>query len=47
MTAKKKLAQERLTLLQVAEKLRNVSEAFRLCHGREQHDGRHQQPSAL
>jgi len=27
MTAKKKLAQKRLTLLQVAEKLRNVSEA--------------------
>lgn len=32
MTAKKKLAQKRLTLLQVAEKLRNVSEACR-CHG--------------
>jgi len=29
MTAKKKLAQKRLTLLQVAEKLRNVSEACR------------------
>ena len=29
MTAKKKLAQKRLTLLQLAEKLRNVSEACR------------------
>jgi len=29
MTAKKKLAQKRLTLLQVAERLRNVSEACR------------------
>jgi transposase-like protein len=29
MTAEKKLAQKRLTLLQVAEKLRNVSEACR------------------
>jgi len=29
MTAKKKLAQKRLALLQVAEKLRNVSEACR------------------
>lgn len=29
MTAKKKIAQGRLTLLQLAEKLRNVSEACR------------------
>jgi hypothetical protein len=29
MTAKKKIAQKRLTLLQLAEKLRNVSEACR------------------
>ncbi|MBW1797922.1 MAG: transposase [Deltaproteobacteria bacterium] len=29
MTARKKLAQKRLKLLQVAEKLRNVSEACR------------------
>jgi transposase InsO family protein len=29
MTAKKKIAQKRLTLLQLAERLRNVSEAFR------------------
>ena len=30
MTAKKKIAQKRLTLLQLAEQLRNVSEACRL-----------------
>lgn len=29
MTAKKKIAQKRLTLLQLAERLRNVSEACR------------------
>jgi len=29
MTAEKKIAQKRLTLLQVAERIRNVSEAYR------------------